>query len=79
MALTSRKALPEAVVVADLVLGPAREVPTIGGLVGPWLVGWGSDLFGLEAGFGVNIVLALLMAAAIGALNLRRAHAPEIA
>ncbi|HEY6074755.1 MAG TPA: hypothetical protein VIV15_15555, partial [Anaerolineales bacterium] len=61
------------------VLGMLFTFAGIGGLVGPWLVGWGSDLFGLEAGFAVNLVMALLMAAAIAVLNLRRAYAPQAA
>ena len=49
----------------NTVLGVLFTFAGIGGLVGPWLVGWGSDLLGLQFGFGINLVLAILLLGSI--------------
>ncbi|HEY5902870.1 MAG TPA: MFS transporter [Anaerolineales bacterium] len=50
----------------NTVLGVLFTFAGLGGLVGPWLVAWGSELWGLERGFAVNVMLVLLL---IGSLT----------
>ena len=45
----------------NTVLGVLFTFAGLGGLIGPWLVGWGSDLFGLQAGFAIVLIFAVLM------------------
>jgi fucose permease len=40
----------------NTVLGVLFTFAGIGGLLGPWLLGWSSDAFGLEKGFAFNLV-----------------------
>src|SRR5258708_4733204 len=42
----------------NTLLGVLFTFAGIGGVFGPWLIGWGSDLFGLQAGFAINLLLA---------------------
>ncbi|HEY6075076.1 MAG TPA: MFS transporter, partial [Anaerolineales bacterium] len=50
----------------NAVLGVLFTFAGLGGLAGPWLVAWGSELWGLERGFAVNVMLVLLL---IGSLT----------
>jgi fucose permease len=45
----------------NTILGVLFTFAGIGGVVGPWLVGWSSDLFGLCYGFFINLFLIALM------------------
>jgi fucose permease len=51
----------------NTILGVLFTFAGIGGAIGPWAVAWGSDLFGLQAGFSLNIVfmVALLISMVI--------------
>ena len=42
----------------NTLLGVLFTFAGVGGVFGPWLIGWGSDLFGLQAGFAINLLLA---------------------
>jgi FHS family glucose/mannose:H+ symporter-like MFS transporter len=50
----------------NTILGVLFTFAGVGGLIGPWLIGWGSDLFGLQTGLSLNIVfMAILLATVI--------------
>jgi fucose permease len=63
----------------NTILGMLFSCAGIGGLVGPWLVGWGSDLFGLQAGFSINLGLAVLLAGSLAILNKGKSYETQIA
>ncbi len=44
----------------NTILGVLFTFAGMGALLGPWLVGWVGDLFGLQIGFGVNFLLSAL-------------------
>jgi fucose permease len=47
---------------ANTVLGVLFTFAGLGGVIGPWLIGWTSDLLGLQIGLSVNILfLAILL------------------
>jgi fucose permease len=45
----------------NTILGMLFTCAGVGAVVGPWIIGWASDLFGLLTGFAVNLVFALLL------------------
>ncbi len=45
----------------NTILGVLFTFAGIGGLIGPWLVGWGSDLFGLQIGFIIILIFTILL------------------
>ena len=45
----------------NTLLGVLFTFAGLGGVLGPWLVGWTSSLFDLRTGFSVNLVLTALM------------------
>jgi fucose permease len=45
----------------NTILGVLFTFAGLGGLIGPWLIGWGSDLFGLQMGFSLNIVFMMIL------------------
>ncbi len=47
------------------ILGLLFTFAGLGGMVGPWLVGIASDLFGLQLGFSVSLLFCALMIAAL--------------
>jgi fucose permease len=49
----------------NTILGLLFTFAGLGGLIGPWLVGWGSDLFGLKSGFAINLIFAVLLLVSI--------------
>jgi len=51
------------------ILGVLFTFAGLGGLAGPWLVGWGSALWGLHPGFSINLLLAVLLTASLVVLN----------
>jgi fucose permease len=59
---------------ANSILGMLFTCAGLGGLVGPWIIGWASDAFGLQTGFSVNLLFALLMTAAILVLMKGKRH-----
>ena len=59
---------------ANSILGMLFTCAGLGGMFGPWIIGWASDAFGLRAGFSVNLVFALLMTAAILVLMKGKQH-----
>ena len=59
---------------ANSILGMLFTCAGLGGLIGPWLIGWASEVFGLQAGFSVNLVFALLMTVAILVLMKGKSH-----
>jgi len=44
----------------NTILGVLFTFAGIGGLIGPWLIAWGSDLFGLQMGFSLVIVFLVI-------------------
>jgi MFS transporter, FHS family, glucose/mannose:H+ symporter len=53
------------------ILGLLFTFAGVGGMVGPWMVGAASDLFGLQLGFGTSLLFAGLMSAALLVLLVR--------
>jgi fucose permease len=49
----------------NTVLGVLFTFAGLGGMIGPWLIAWGSDIFGLQAGLAINIVFSVLLVASI--------------
>ncbi|MBL8079397.1 MAG: MFS transporter [Anaerolineales bacterium] len=45
---------------ANTILGTLFTFAGVGGVIGPWLIGWTGTAFGLQAGFGVNLVITTL-------------------
>jgi fucose permease len=45
----------------NTLLGVLYTFAGLGGVIGPWFVGWGSDLFGLQTGFSLNIVFIVIL------------------
>lgn len=58
------------------ILGMLFTCAGIGGIFGPLLVGWASDILGLRLGFSVNLLFALLMTTAILVLIKGGRHVP---
>ncbi|MBN1304923.1 MAG: MFS transporter [Anaerolineales bacterium] len=50
---------------SSAVLGILFTFAGIGGMIGPWLVGFNSDLFGMKLGFATNLVYGLLTAVSV--------------
>ena len=46
---------------ANTILGVLFTFAGIGGVIGPWFVAWGSDLFGLQTGFSIIIVFMVIL------------------
>jgi len=53
------------------ILGLLFTFAGVGGMVGPWVVGAASDLFGLQLGFGTSLLFGGLMSAALLVLLVR--------
>jgi fucose permease len=45
----------------NTILGVLFTFAGLGGVIGPWFVGWGSDLFSLQTGFLLNIVFMTIL------------------
>lgn len=58
----------------NTILGVLFTFAGIGGVIGPWVVAWGSDLLGLQMGFALNLVLAALLWFSIFVLMKGRRH-----
>jgi fucose permease len=59
---------------ANSILGMLFTCAGAGGVFGPWIIGWVSDAFGLRVGFSVNLILAIIMTAAIFVLMKGQHH-----
>lgn len=46
---------------ANTILGVLFTFAGLGGVIGPWFIAWGSDLFGLRAGFSIITVFILIL------------------
>ncbi len=49
----------------NTILGVLFTFAGLGGMLGPWLIGLASDLFGLQAGFSINLIIVALMLGAV--------------
>lgn len=58
----------------NTILGVLFTFSGLGGVVGPWLVAWGSELFGLQIGFTILIPLTALTSIFIFILDKRSQH-----
>jgi FHS family glucose/mannose:H+ symporter-like MFS transporter len=45
----------------NTILGVLFTFAGLGGVIGPWLIAWGSDLLGLQLGFALNIVFMIIL------------------
>jgi fucose permease len=45
----------------NTILGVLFTFAGLGGVIGPWFIAWGSDLFGLQMGFSLNIAFMLIL------------------
>lgn len=46
---------------ANTILGVLFTFAGLGGVIGPWLIGWGSDLFGLQMGFSIIVAFMMIL------------------
>jgi fucose permease len=45
----------------NTILGVLYTFAGLGGVIGPWLMGWASDLFGLRTGFSTILLFTVIM------------------
>jgi len=45
----------------NTILGVLYTFAGLGGVLGPWLIGWGSDLFNLQTGFSITILFMMIL------------------
>jgi FHS family glucose/mannose:H+ symporter-like MFS transporter len=55
----------------NTILGVLFTFAGLGGVIGPWLIGWGSDLFGLVVGFSIIILFIFILFISILSLTKR--------
>jgi MFS transporter, FHS family, glucose/mannose:H+ symporter len=53
---------------ANTILGVLFTFAGLGGVIGPFFIGWGSDLFGLQTGFSLNIVYMMILIISVAIL-----------
>jgi fucose permease len=53
---------------ANTILGILFTFAGLGGVIGPWFIAWGSDLFGLQMGFSINIVFMMILIISVAIL-----------
>ena len=53
---------------ANTILGVLFTFAGLGGIIGPWFIGWGSDLFGLQKGFSIVIVFMVILLISVAIL-----------
>ena len=53
---------------ANTILGVLFTFAGLGGIIGPWFIGWGSDLFGLQKGFSIVIVFMAILLISVALL-----------
>jgi fucose permease len=56
----------------NTILGVLFTFAGLGGVIGPWLIGWSSDLFGLQTGFSFNIAFMAILVISVIILLKRR-------
>jgi fucose permease len=61
----------------NTVLGVLFTFAGLGGVFGPWSMAWGSQGFGLEAGFAVILLLAASLSAVLLILSRREGHGKD--
>jgi fucose permease len=49
----------------NTILGVLFTFAGLGGVLGPWLIGLASDLFGLQTGFSINLIIVALMVGSV--------------
>lgn len=59
---------------ANTVLGVLFTFAGLGGLLGPWLIGLGSDLLGLQAGFSLNVLFTAILLISVAILLKRSSN-----
>ena len=52
----------------NTILGVLFTFAGLGGIIGPFFVAWGSDLFGLQTGFSLNIVFMMILLISVAIL-----------
>jgi fucose permease len=52
----------------NTILGVLFTFAGVGGLIGPLLVGWGSDFLGLQMGFAVNLAITIMLLISVSIL-----------
>jgi len=55
----------------NTILGVLFTFAGLGGVIGPWFIAWGSDLFGLQMGFSFNIVFMMILLISVAILMKR--------
>ncbi len=50
---------------ANTILGVLFTFAGLGGVLGPWLIGWASDIAGLQMGFSINVLFMAAMLVAV--------------
>jgi fucose permease len=58
----------------NTILGVLFTFAGLGGMIGPWLVGLGSDLLGLQAGFSFNILFVFILLVSVAILLKRSSN-----
>ena len=58
----------------NTILGVLFTFAGLGGLIGPWLIGWGGDFFNLSIGFALNIVFMLILVISVVILLKRSSY-----
>lgn len=58
----------------NTILGMLFTFSGLGGVIGPWIMAWGSELFGLQVGFAILILLSALSSVFIFILYERNQH-----
>jgi MFS transporter, FHS family, glucose/mannose:H+ symporter len=58
----------------NTILGVLFTFAGLGGVIGPWIIAWGSDLFGLQMGFSLNIVYLMILLISVITLIKRRPY-----
>lgn len=56
---------------ANTVLGVLFTFAGLGGVIGPWLIAWSSDLFGLQTGLSLIILFMLILLISVATLMKR--------
>jgi fucose permease len=58
----------------NTILGVLFTFAGLGGVIGPWFIAWGSDLFGLQTGFSLNIVFMVILLISVAILMKRSSN-----
>jgi fucose permease len=58
----------------NTILGVLFTFAGLGGVIGPWFIAWGSDLFGLQTGFALNVVFMVILLISVAILMKRTSN-----